>query len=137
MILSDKYFCKKFPLMQNLVGFVKMKCRECKQILTLRECASHFYLDCFLTCPWNCGHVMSRSFLASHNSVCQEFIINCSGEMLGCTFKTKRELVKEHQKNCPMSQMEPFFMAQQKRIQHLETSVKQLSLEITAIRHST
>lgn len=136
-ILSDKYFCKKFPLMEKLVGFVQMKCRECKQILPLRECASHFYLDCILTCPWNCGDVMSRSLLVSHSTICQEFIVDCRGEKLGCSFRMKRELVNDHQKDCPMSKMEPYFMSQQKRIQQLESTVRQLYSEINTIKNSS
>ena len=74
---------------------------------------------------------MLRLDLKTHiNNVCPKHVISCQGAIVGCSFRSERADVVQHETACAMATMAPHFREQQARLERHEARMEPLARKV-------
>ena len=78
-----------------------------------------------------CDAVLLRLDLKTHiNNVCPRHVISCQGAIVGCSFRSERADVVQHETTCALATMAPHFREQQARLERHEARIEPLARKV-------
>lgn len=105
-----------------------VRCEDCFREFMERDLEHHRTNTCAIaksSCPDCHAQVLHRD-LESHIQRCPDAIFPCDAEKYGCDFISRRIVLLEHSKVCPLAKLVPFLKLQNERLEAHEATLKHL-----------
>lgn len=125
LCLTDFHTALAAPrILVNMLSGLKVNCLTCNALTPRGDFSAHFWTNCRISCPYECGVEMYRAELKDHElKVCPNRPTKCVAADVGCPNVCAPHLVQAHVAKCAYVQMRPALQKMQGDIAELKNFV--------------